>query len=113
MIVFQERHSVLKLVGLCLILNRNAITDAIKSYQQSPGARVNEKPDVSVIVPVYNGEQTLPELVERLQVVLSDCCRQFELVLVNDGSPDGSWTTICRLAKEYAWVRGINLARNY
>ena len=74
---------------------------------------MNEKPDVSVIVPVYNGEQTLPELVERLQVVLSDCCRQFELVLVNDGSPDGSWTTICRLAKEYAWVRGINLARNY
>lgn len=69
--------------------------------------------DVSIIVPVYNGEQTLPELAERLQAVLSDHCRQFELVLVNDGSPDGSWTTICRLAEEHVWVRGINLARNY
>ena len=71
------------------------------------------KPDVSVIVPVYNGEQTLQELVQRLHVVLPECCRQFEIVMVNDGSSDGSWATISRLAQEYASVRGINLARNY
>lgn len=74
---------------------------------------MKEKPDVSVIVPVYRGEQTLPELVERLHAVLPECCRRFELVMVNDCSPDGSWTIIGRLAEAHAWVRGINLARNY
>ena len=71
------------------------------------------KPDVSVIVPVYNGQQTLPELVQRLGSVLRECCRQFELVMVNDGSSDESWRVICQLAETHAWVRGINLARNY
>ena len=68
---------------------------------------------VSVIVPVYNGQQTLEQLVQRLQRTLSLHCERFELVLVNDGSPDNSWETICRLAEENEWVRGIDLARNY
>ena len=74
---------------------------------------MNGKPDVSVIVPVYNSEETLPELVRALQSVLPDCCQRFEVVLVNDGSRDASWSTICRLAQEHSWVSGINLARNY
>jgi glycosyltransferase involved in cell wall biosynthesis len=74
---------------------------------------MNGKPDVSVIVPVYNSQQTLSELVQALQSVLLDCCQRFEVVLVNDGSRDASWGTICRLAHEHSWVSGINLARNY
>jgi glycosyltransferase involved in cell wall biosynthesis len=74
---------------------------------------MNENPDVSVIVPVYNGEQTLPELMQCLGTVLPGCCRRFEVVMVNDGSRDASWDAICRLALEHSWVRGINLARNY
>jgi undecaprenyl-phosphate 4-deoxy-4-formamido-L-arabinose transferase len=75
--------------------------------------KMNHKPDVSVIVPVYNGEQTLPELVQRLQAVLLEYCRRFEVLLINDGSSDGSWITICQLVQEHVWVQGIDLARNY
>jgi undecaprenyl-phosphate 4-deoxy-4-formamido-L-arabinose transferase len=67
----------------------------------------------SVVIPVYRGEATLTLLVERLGRVLptfSDC---YEVLLVNDGSPDKSWLAIENLAREYSWVRGIDLMRNY
>jgi undecaprenyl-phosphate 4-deoxy-4-formamido-L-arabinose transferase len=68
---------------------------------------------ISVVVPVYNSELTLPELIKRLQPVLTGLAREHELVLVNDGSRDQSWRVIQRLAAEHPWVRGINLMRNY
>ncbi len=61
---------------------------------------------ISVIVPVYNSEKTLSELVERLEPVLNDCHTPFELILVNDGSRDGSWAAIHSLSQSYPWVRG-------
>jgi len=67
---------------------------------------------LSVVVPVYNSEETLPELVARLGVVLEKLGSEFELVLVDDGSRDGSWETIKRLSRERAWVRGLALMRN-
>jgi len=69
------------------------------------------KSGVSVVVPVYNSERSLPELIERLEKVLGP--GTFEAVLVNDGSRDGSWEVVRRLAGERRWVRGINLMRNY
>lgn len=68
---------------------------------------------LSVVVPVYNGEHTLEELAERLSRVLPGLSSRHEVILVNDGSQDESWQTICRLSQEYPWVRGINLMRNY
>jgi undecaprenyl-phosphate 4-deoxy-4-formamido-L-arabinose transferase len=68
---------------------------------------------ISVIVPVYRSEQTLAELVRRLAAVLTPICPQFEILLVNDGSPDGSWEQIQRLSREYPQVRGFNLMRNF
>jgi glycosyltransferase involved in cell wall biosynthesis len=68
---------------------------------------------ISVIIPVYNSEQSLPLLIERLQSVLTDSCRPFEVILVNDGSHDGSWETIVSLSERFPWLRGINLMRNY
>jgi glycosyltransferase involved in cell wall biosynthesis len=68
---------------------------------------------ISVIVPVYNSELTLPELVRRLDPVLGEGAAEYELVLVNDGSGDESWNIIQKLAAENRWVRGINLMRNY
>jgi undecaprenyl-phosphate 4-deoxy-4-formamido-L-arabinose transferase len=68
---------------------------------------------ISVIVPVYNSEKTLSELVERLEPVLKDCQAPYELILVNDGSRDQSWAAIHSLSQSYPWVRGINLMRNY
>jgi undecaprenyl-phosphate 4-deoxy-4-formamido-L-arabinose transferase len=67
---------------------------------------------ISVIVPVYNSEGTLADLIARLGPVLQGMGRPFELVLVNDGSRDGSWKIIERLAGENDWVRGIDLMRN-
>lgn len=67
----------------------------------------------SVVIPVYRGESTLDELVERLAAVLPRAAEQFEVVLVNDGSPDDSWGAISRLSAKYPWVRGVSLTRNY
>lgn len=69
--------------------------------------------NLSVVVPVYNGMNTLPLLVAELGKVLPNVAGNFELVLVNDGSPDQSWTTIMQLAHEYTWIHGVDLMRNY
>ena len=69
--------------------------------------------NLSVIIPVYNGADTLRPLVTRLQPVLDDLAGQYELILVNDASRDDSWPVICELGQEHAWVRGIDLMRNY
>jgi glycosyltransferase involved in cell wall biosynthesis len=68
---------------------------------------------LSVVVPVYNSERTLPALVERLEAALEPLGRDYEIVLVNDGSVDGSWETIAALARGHACVRGLDLMRNY
>jgi glycosyltransferase involved in cell wall biosynthesis len=67
---------------------------------------------VSVVVPVYNGEATIADLVSRCDAVLAGLGVEHEIVLVNDGSADGSWEKIKALAKEHPWVRGIDLLRN-
>ncbi|MBI3340512.1 MAG: glycosyltransferase family 2 protein [Chloroflexi bacterium] len=67
----------------------------------------------SVVIPVYRGEATLIPLVERLTKVLPTISTSYEVILVNDGSPDKSWAVIEGLAKQYLWVRGIDLMRNY
>jgi undecaprenyl-phosphate 4-deoxy-4-formamido-L-arabinose transferase len=68
---------------------------------------------VSVVIPAYRSEAILPELVRRLESVLATIADGFELVLVNDSSPDRSWDVICDLAREYPWIRAVNLMRNY
>lgn len=68
---------------------------------------------LSVVVPVYKSGPILPDLVARLEPVLRQHAQQFELILVNDGSPDQSWAAISELAARYSWVVGINLMRNY
>ena len=69
--------------------------------------------ECSVVVPVYNSQASLPALIERLSGVLPTVADRFEVVLVNDGSRDESWDGICQAARKHAWVRGINLMRNY
>lgn len=70
-------------------------------------------PGVSIIVPVYNSESTLEELVRRLGAALDGCVDDLEIVLVNDGSRDASWSKITELAGSDARVHGVNLMRNY
>jgi len=68
---------------------------------------------LSVVVPVYNSELSLPTLIERLKPVLASICNDHEVIFVNDASRDGSWQVIQRLCAERSWVRGIDLMRNY
>jgi glycosyltransferase involved in cell wall biosynthesis len=68
---------------------------------------------VSVIIPVYNSESVLKKSIQRLQPVLTSIASQYEVILVNDGSRDQSWAIICELSKQYDWIRGIDLMRNY
>ena len=68
---------------------------------------------LSVIVPVYNSVAILPELVDRLEVVLVKIGMPFELILVNDGSQDESWAAIEEMAKKKNWIRGFCLMRNF
>jgi len=68
----------------------------------------------SVVIPVFNGSDTIIELVERLTNTLSDISSNYEIILVNDGSPDNSWQVIQNLAlKDPAHIIGINLKRNF
>ncbi len=68
---------------------------------------------ISIVIPVYNSEGSLPELISRLGRLLPQVSTRYEVILVNDGSRDRSWEVVCRLAREHDWVRGINLMRNY
>lgn len=68
---------------------------------------------LSVVVPVYQSQMSLPHLVGRLDNELPALAEHHEVILVNDGSSDSSWPVICQLAREYSYVRGIDLSRNF
>jgi dolichol-phosphate mannosyltransferase/undecaprenyl-phosphate 4-deoxy-4-formamido-L-arabinose transferase len=69
-------------------------------------------PYYSVVVPVYNAEASLEELIRRLATVFRDMERSYEVVLVDDGSRDQSWALIGRLCDQGAPIRAFQLARN-
>lgn len=66
---------------------------------------------LSVVVPVFNSSATLGTLVQAIESALPGI--EKELILINDGSRDKSWEVVCDLSKEFGWIRGINLMRNY
>lgn len=68
---------------------------------------------VSVVLPVYRNEASLEELVARLIRTLTDLGRRFEILLIDDGSPDRSWEVIQRLADEHPEVVGLRFSRNF
>jgi undecaprenyl-phosphate 4-deoxy-4-formamido-L-arabinose transferase len=69
-------------------------------------------PTLSVVIPVYRSAAILPELLQRLEPVLAAVASRFEILLVDDASPDESWSVIEKLAAQHP-VRGISLGRNY
>jgi dolichol-phosphate mannosyltransferase len=68
---------------------------------------------VSVLIPVYNNEVTVTELFERLVAVLEGLDADFEIIFVNDGSRDRSWSIIRGLAEADPRCVGLNLSRNF
>ena len=69
--------------------------------------------DISVIVPLYNEEESLPELHAWIQRVMQQGGWSYELIFVNDGSKDRSWEVIEELGRKDPAVRGISFRRNY
>ena len=74
---------------------------------------MNSPPEVSVVVPCYNEEQVLARMIARLQAVCRDVCQVHEIILVDDGSADGTWPIIQRAAASDPRVRGLKLSRNF
>lgn len=73
----------------------------------------DHKIEISVIIPVYKNEPFIDELVSRLKTVLSTINHNFEIILINDGSPDRSWELIKRNAADDSRVTGIRFTRNF
>jgi glycosyltransferase involved in cell wall biosynthesis len=69
--------------------------------------------DISVVIPLLNEHESLPELVGQLHGVIGRMGKRYELILVDDGSRDGSWEVIQRLHAADGRVKGIKLGRNY
>lgn len=70
-------------------------------------------PDVSIVVPIYNEVENLPDLVERIAQAMAGQALSFELLAVDDGSKDGSADRLRELAATRPWLRPVFLARNY
>lgn len=71
------------------------------------------KPDISVVVPLYNEAESLPVLVEWIERVMKEKKYSHEVIMVDDGSNDGSWNIIEELAASNPAIRGIKFRRNY
>ena len=69
--------------------------------------------NLSVVVPIYRGESFIEPLVAELIRTLPTFAEKYEIILVNDGSPDNSWNLIQKLTPQYECVRGIRMMRNY
>jgi glycosyltransferase involved in cell wall biosynthesis len=69
--------------------------------------------DISVIVPLYNETESLPELAAWIRRVIEANGYTYEILMVDDGSTDGSWDTVLSLSKENPAIHGISFRRNY
>ncbi|MBB2144281.1 glycosyltransferase [Pedobacter sp. LMG 31464] len=69
--------------------------------------------DISVVVPLYNEEESLPELIAWIDKVMGENNFSYEAVFVDDGSTDTSWAVIEELKKTYSTIKAIKFRRNY
>ena len=74
---------------------------------------MNKRLDISVVVPLFNEEESLPELVAWIDRVAHENSLSYEVIMVNDGSTDGSWEVVKELSAKYPTVKGISFMRNY
>ena len=74
---------------------------------------MDQKLDISVVVPLYNEAESLPELVAWIDRVAKSNNLAYEVIMIDDGSTDGSWSVVESLRSEYPSVRGVSFMRNY
>ena len=71
------------------------------------------QPDISIVIPLYNEEESLPELVEWIERVCKQNNYSHEVIMIDDGSTDRSWEVVQQLSARYGAVKGIRFQRNY
>lgn len=69
--------------------------------------------DISVVIPLFNEEESLPELYNRIERVMNENGYSWEVIFINDGSTDDSWEAIRKLKARSGHVKGIKFRRNY
>ena len=74
---------------------------------------MSNKLDISVVVPLYNEEESLPELVQWVDRVAVNNSLSYEIILVDDGSTDSSWSVVEKLKTQYPQIKGLSFLRNY
>lgn len=76
-------------------------------------APARQEVTLSVVVPAYDEEQSIPKLMERLMPVLESLAFDFEVVVIDDGSSDGTWRAVAASAKQDKRIVGLRLSRNF
>ncbi len=69
--------------------------------------------DISVVIPLYNEEESLPELFDWIKRIMEENSFTYETIFVDDGSSDNSWEIITKLSQQYSQVKGLKFRRNY
>ncbi len=69
--------------------------------------------DISIIIPLFNEEESLPELADWIERVCAEHGYSHEVIMIDDGSTDDSWKVVQELSEQYAAVKGIKFQRNY
>ncbi len=93
-------------------------TAAVAIARSEQGVMIRADPDLpkvwlSIVSPVYGCKGCLEELVDRIALALGSTDRVFEVILVDDSSPDDAWSRIVELARTRPWLRGLKLSRNF
>lgn len=74
---------------------------------------LDASPTISIVVPLYNEVDNVRPMVTRTLASLAQIDKRYELILVDDGSKDGTWDEIIRISAEHSCIRGISLSRNF
>ena len=88
-------------------------TSGTSDAPESDAPLADDRPDVSIVIPLYDEEESLTELAEAIRSVCEDEGLRFEIWLIDDGSGDGSWHVVEALHAKDPRVAGIRLRRNY
>lgn len=71
------------------------------------------EPDISIVVPLYNEDESLPELAQWIDRVMRDNGFSYEIIMIDDGSTDRSWEVVQELRAQNPLIKGISFRRNY
>lgn len=83
------------------------------ALQATPSDRQPDALELSIVIPIYNEADNLPDLVARVHEAIAPTGRRFELICIDDGSRDGSAAVLQALATDRPWLKPVYLIRNY